>query len=60
MTLNIYAVLLLLSAVNLVLLYILGRKQNHSLYVLLFGSITITLMGTYAVSTAQSMEAALV
>ena len=60
MTLNMYSVLLLLSAVNLVLLYVLGRKQNYSLYVLLFGSITVSLMGTYAVSTAESMEAALV
>ena len=60
MTLNVYAVLLLLSVFNLLMLYIIGRKQNFSLYVLLFGSVLVSLMGTYSVSTADSIEAALV
>ena len=60
MTLNIYAVLLILSIINLFLLYMLGRKQNYSIYVLLFGSIIVSLMGTYFISIANTLEAALV
>lgn len=60
MTFNIYAVLLILSVINLIMLYILGKKQNYSLYILLFGAISVSLMGTYAVSTSTTIEAALV
>lgn len=60
MEFNIYAVMLILSVVMLVLLIVIGRKQNITDYLLIFISIMITCMGYYTVSTAEGLEAAIV
>lgn len=60
MTFNFYAILLLLSIANLIALIIIGRKQNISLYLLIFGSITVSIMGSYIISKAMVLDTALV
>lgn len=60
MFINAYAVLLILSILNLVALVYLGRKQNLTIYLLLFGSITISIYGAYTISTATIMDVALI
>ncbi len=60
MTINFYAILLILSAGAIFALITLGRKQNISIYLLLFGTIFISIMGQYTISVASSLEVALV
>lgn len=60
MTINIYAILLILSAGAIFALITLGRKQNITIYLLLFVTIFISIMGQYTISVASSIEVALV
>lgn len=60
MEFNFYAILLLLSIINLFALIIIGRKQNISVYLMLYIAITINLVGHYTISNSVHFETALV
>lgn len=60
MELNFYSILLLLSIINIFALIVIGRKQNISIYLLLYSVITLNLIGSYTVSTSVYFETALV
>jgi len=57
--LNIYMVTFLVSILMLVLLLVVAQNQNITYYLLTFVMITISTMGYYSLSNAQSMETAL-
>lgn len=59
MELNFYSILLLLSIINIFALIVIGRKQNISIYLLLYSVITLNLIGSYTVSTSIHFETAL-
>lgn len=60
MTINIYSIMLIMSVIAIFGLYIVGRKQENSIYLLLFCAVTLSFIGQYTVSTASSLETALV
>ncbi|MBE5926365.1 MAG: HD domain-containing protein [Lachnospiraceae bacterium] len=60
MEFNFYAILLSLSIINLLALIIIGRKQNISVYLMLYIVITINLIGQYTISKSDFLETALV
>ncbi len=60
MEFNIYGAMVILSAVMLVLLIMVGRKQNITEYLLIFVSIMICGIGYYTVSISEELEAAII
>lgn len=60
MEFNFYSILLLLSIFNLFALIFIGRKQNISVYLMLYIAITINLIGHYIISKSIYLETALV
>lgn len=60
MEFNIYAGLVILSIVMLVMLIVVGRKQNITEYLLIFVSIMICCIGYYTISISESLEAAII
>lgn len=60
MEFNIYSILLLLSIFNLFALIYIGRKQNISVYLMLYIAITINLIGHFIISKSMYLETALV
>lgn len=57
---NVYLILLVLSIINLFALIYMGRKQNISVYLMLYVAITINLIGHYIISKSVYFETALV
>ena len=57
---NIYGVGFVLSVVFLILLIIVGRKQNINNYIMIFVAVLLSNYGYHAVSVATNLEAALV
>ncbi len=57
--LNMYAVAFLVSLVMLVLLLVISQNQNITYYLLMFVMIIIANMGYYSLSTAETLETAL-
>ena len=57
--LNIYAVTFLASILLLILLLAIAQKQNITYYLLTFVMIIICNMGYYSLSTAETLETAL-
>ena len=60
MEFNFYSILLILSIINLFALIFIGRKQNISVYLMLYIAITINLIGHYIISKSIYLETALV
>ena len=60
MEFNFYSILLILSIINLFALIFIGRKQNISVYLMLYIAITINLIGHYIISKSIYFETALV
>ncbi len=56
---NMYAITFLASVIMLILLIYISKNQNVMYYLLVFLSIMICNMGNYALSTAESLDAAL-
>lgn len=59
MVLNFYSILLIISIINLLALIYIGRKQNISVYIMLYIAITINLIGHYIISKSVYFETAL-
>ena len=59
MGINIYAIAFLLSIVLLIMLILVGHKQNIAYYIMMFTLITISNMGYYTVSCTQNLETAI-
>ncbi len=57
---NIYAVTCIASIVMLILLLVISHNQNITNYLLMYVMIIIANIGYYALSTSQSLEAALI
>lgn len=57
---NIYGVGFVLSVVMLILLILIGRKQNINNYIMIFVAVMISNYGYHSVSVATNLEAALV
>lgn len=60
MEFNIYAAMVISSIVMLIMLIMIGRKQNITEYLLIFVSIMICCIGYYTVSISDSLEAAII
>ena len=60
MEVNFYAILLFLSLFNLFALIYIGRKQNITVYLMLYIVITINLIGHCIISEAAYLETALI
>lgn len=60
MEFNIYAGMVIMSVIMLVILIVIGRKQNITEYLLIFVSIMICCIGYYTVSISESLEAAII
>ena len=60
MELNFYAILLLLSILNLFALIYIGRKQHITVYLMLYIAITINLIGHCIISESTYLESALI
>lgn len=60
MEFNVYFILLIISIINLFALMYIGRKQNISVYLMLYIAITINLIGHFITSKSVYFETALV
>lgn len=60
MEFNIYAGMAIMSIIMLVMLIVVGRKQNITEYLLIFVSIMICCIGYYTVSVSEGLEAAII
>lgn len=60
MEVNFYAILLFLSLFNLFALIYIGRKQNITVYLMLYIAITINLIGHCIISESAYLETALI
>lgn len=60
MELNVYAVTFWVSILMLMLLLVVAQNRNITYYLLAFATITISNLGYYSISTAETLETALV
>ena len=60
MPLNIYGIAFILSFIMLILLVLIGKRQNITYYLLVFMAILLSCMGHYMLSISTELEAAIV
>lgn len=59
MELNIYGIVFILSFIMLVMLVVIGHRQNITYYLLVFTAVMVSNMGHYIISIAEELETAI-